>query len=50
MNQETDREKLLKKLEQTRRLAASAPDRATKERLAEMVDELEGKLRDSKEE
>jgi hypothetical protein len=39
-------EQLEKKLEQARRLAAEASDHLTGERLAEMIDELEAKLRD----
>ena len=48
MNAEDHREQLERKLAQTRRLAAQAPDRTTKERLAEVVDELEGKLMEHK--
>jgi len=44
-----DREQLERKLAQTRRLAALASDRTTKERLAELADELEGKLSATKE-
>jgi hypothetical protein len=46
MDQKTDRRELERKLSQARRLAAAAPDRATKERLSEMIDELEGRLRE----
>ena len=40
MNEKDDREQLERKLAQTRRLAAQASDLTTKERLAEVVDEL----------
>jgi hypothetical protein len=48
MNEEDHREQLERKLAQTRRLAAQASDLTTKERLAEVVDELEGKLMEHK--
>jgi hypothetical protein len=41
------REQLKTKLEQTRRLAAEVSDRITRDRLAEMVAELEEKLREA---
>ena len=49
MNEKDDREQLERKLAQTRRLAAQASDLTTKERLAEVVDELEHKLRKTQE-
>ena len=49
MSEKDDREQLERKLAQTRRLAALASDHTTKERLAELVDELEGKLSATKE-
>jgi hypothetical protein len=48
MCQESELEKLQQKLDQTRRLAAVAPDPTTKERLAQMVEELMEKLRTKK--
>jgi flagellar biosynthesis/type III secretory pathway chaperone len=45
MRQESELEKLQQKLDQTRRLAAVAPDPTTRERLAQMVEELSEKLR-----
>lgn len=45
MHQESKLMKLQQKLDQTRRLAAVAPDPTTKERLAQMVEELTEKLR-----
>ena len=49
MNEKDHREQLERKLAQTRRLAAQASDLTTKERLAEVVDELEHKLSKTKE-
>jgi hypothetical protein len=43
--QESEQEKLQQKLDQTRRLAAVAPDPTTTERLAQMIEELTEKLR-----
>jgi len=40
MNEKDHQEQLERKLAQTRRLAAQASDPTTKERLAEVVDEL----------
>jgi len=48
MNEKDHREQLERKLAQTRRLAAQASDLTTKERLAEVVDELEDKLLEHK--
>jgi hypothetical protein len=45
MHEESELMKLVQKLDQTRRLAAVAPDPTTKERLAQMVEELTEKLR-----
>ncbi len=42
----TSREELERKLAPTRRLAAAVADRAIKERLAEFIDEIGGKLRE----
>jgi DNA-binding ferritin-like protein len=47
MNNKSEREQLEKKLEQVRRMAAQASDRTTTERLTELIDELEGRLRDT---
>jgi hypothetical protein len=48
MNEKDDRDQLERKLAQTRRLAAQASDLTTKERLAEVVHELEDKLLEHK--
>ena len=45
-----DRKETERRLDQARRMVAAAGDRATTERLTELIDELEGKLRTEKEE
>jgi hypothetical protein len=44
---EQDRKELERRLEQARRMGAAATDRATIERLTELIDELTGKLRET---
>jgi hypothetical protein len=45
-----DRKETERRLDQARRMVAATGDRATSERLTELIDELEGKLRTEKEE
>ena len=45
-----DRKEAERRLDQARRMVAAAGDRTTMERLTELIDELEGKLRADKEE
>jgi hypothetical protein len=44
-----DHKETERRLDQARRMAAAVGDRATMERLAELIDELVGKLRTEKE-
>jgi hypothetical protein len=44
-----DRKETERRLDQARRMAAAAGDRVTTERLTELINELEGKLRTEKE-
>jgi hypothetical protein len=44
-----DRKETERRLDQARRMAAAIGDRATMERLTELIDELVGKLRTEKE-
>jgi hypothetical protein len=44
-----DRREIERRLDQASRMAAATGDRATAERLTELIDELEGKLRGEKE-
>jgi CRP-like cAMP-binding protein len=45
-----DRKEIERRLDQARRMAAATGDRATMERLTELIEELEGRLRVEKEE
>jgi hypothetical protein len=45
-----DRKEIERRLDQARRMGAATGDRATMERLTELIEELEGRLRVEKEE
>jgi hypothetical protein len=45
-----DRQETERRLDQARRMMSAAADRATTERITELIDELKGKLRTEKEE
>jgi hypothetical protein len=45
-----DRKETERRLDEARRMISGAADRATTERITELIDELEGKLRTEKEE